>query len=160
MSQLQCVRARALNHFLHICTAADAKIGAEVAALGTTQMKIGLGYWGYWEDAKSTRHQSLWPKWKTLTSASLWRTGDKGAPPLPQMLAVRKPLQRKTEAPSSALAQTQLCTGDVINVSKQDKQGSKFALMACRIEDIEETLPACSRNLHYPLWVINVDLFV
>ena len=43
MSQLQCVRARALNHLFHICTAADAKIQAEVAALGTTQLKIRLG---------------------------------------------------------------------------------------------------------------------
>ena len=35
-------------------------------------------------------------KWKTLTGAPLWRTGDKGAPPLPQTLAVRKQLQKKT----------------------------------------------------------------
>ena len=35
-------------------------------------------------------------EWKTLTNAPLWRTGDKGAPPLPQTLAVRKQLQRKT----------------------------------------------------------------
>ena len=69
-------------------------------------------------------------------------------------------LQRKTEAPSLAPSQTQLSTGDVINVSKQDEQGSKFALTACRIEDIEETPPARSRDLQYPLWVINADLFV
>ena len=48
----------------------------------------------------------------------------------------------------------------MINVSKQDDQGSKFALTACRIEDIEETPPARFRNLQYPLWVINADLFV
>ena len=87
-------------------------------------------------------------------------TGDQGALPLPQTLAVRKQLQRKTEAPSLAPSQTQLSTGDVINVSKQDEQGSKFALTACRIEDIEETLPARFRDLQYPLWVINADLFV
>ena len=110
MSQLQCARARALNHLFHISTAADAKIRAEVAALGTTQLKIGLGNWGYWEDAKSTRFRSPWRKWNRLTSAPLWRTGDKGAPPLSQTLAVRKQLQRKTEAPSSAPPQTQLST--------------------------------------------------
>ena len=76
------------------------------------------------------------------------------------MLAVRKQLQMKTEAPSSAPSQTQLSTGDVINVSKQDEQGSKFSLTACRIEDIEETPPARFRDLQYPLWVINADLFV
>ena len=73
---------------------------------------------------------------------------------------LRKQLQRKTEAPSSAASQTQLSTGDVINVSKQDEQGSKFSLTACRIEDIEETPPARFRDLQYPLWVINADLFV
>ena len=151
MLQLQWARARALNHLFHICTAADAKIRAEVAALGTTQLKIWLGNWGYWEDAKSTRFRSPWPNWKTLSSASLWRAGDKGAPPLPQTLAVQKQLQRKTKAPSSAPPQTQLRTGDVINVSKQDEQGSKFALTACRIEDIEETPTARFRDLQYPL---------
>ena len=59
-----------------------------------------------------------------------------------------------------APSQTQLSTGDVINVSKQDEQGSKFALTACRIEDIEETPPAHLRDLQYPLRVINADLFV
>ena len=88
------------------------------------------------------------------------RTGKKGTPPLPQTLAVRKQLQRKTEAPASAPTQTQLSTGDVIIVSKQDEQGSKFALTACLIEDIEETPPARFRDLQYPLWVINADLFV
>ena len=160
MSQLQCARARALNHVFHIRTAAIAKIRAEVAALGTAQLKIGLGNWGYWEDAKSTKYRSPWPKWKTLTSAPLWRTGDKGAPPLPETLAVQKQLQRKTQAPSLARSQTQLSTGDLINVSKQDEQGSKFALTACRIEDIEETPPARFRDLQYPLWVINADLFL
>ena len=159
MSQLQCARAGALNHRFHIRTAVDAKIRAEVAALGTPQLKIGLGNWGYWPDT-STRYRSPWPKWKTLLNAPLWRTGDKGAPPLAQTLAVRKQLQRKTEAPSSAASQTQLSTGDVINVSKQDDQGSKFSLTACRIEDIEETPQARFRDLQYPLWVINADLFV
>ena len=56
--------------------------------------------------------------------------------------------------------QTQLSTGDVINHSKQDEQGSKFALTACRIEDIEETPPARFWDLQYPLSVINADLFV
>ena len=160
MWQLQCAKARALNHRFHIRTAADAKIQAEVAALGTPQLKIGLGNWGYWPDATSTKYRSPWPKWKTLTNAPLWRTGDKGTPPLPQTLAVRKQLQRKTEAPSSAASQTQLGTGDMINVSKQDEQGSKFSLTACRIEDIEETPPARFRDLQYVFWVINADLFV
>ena len=133
---------------------------AEVAALGTTQLKIGLGNCSYWEDAKSTKFRSPWPKWKTLTSAPLWRTRDKGAPPIPQTLAVPKQLQRKTEAPSLAQPQTQLSTGDVINVSKRDEQGSKFALTACGIEDIDETPPARFGDLQYPLWVINADLFV
>ena len=48
----------------------------------------------------------------------------------------------------------------MINVSKQDEQGSKFALTACRIEDIEETPSDCFRYLQYPLWVINADFFV
>ena len=91
---------------------------------------------------------------------SVLRTGDKGAAPLPQTLPVRKQLQRKTEAPSLAPPQTQLSTGDVINVSKQDEQGSKFALTAFRIENIEETTLARFRDLQYPFWVINADLFV
>ena len=160
MSQPQCARARALNHLFYIRTAADAKIPAEVAALGTAQLKIGLANWGYWEDAKSTKYRSPWPKWKTLTSAPLWRTGNKGAPALPQTLAVGKQLQRKTEAPSLAPSQTQLSAGDVINVSEQDEQGSKLALTGCHIEDIEETPPARFRDLQYPLWVINADLFI
>ena len=153
MSQLQCARARTLNHLFHICTAADVKIRAEVAALGTAQLKMVMENSGYSDEAKSLKFQSPWSKWKTLTSAPLWRTGNKRAPPLPQTLAVRKQLQRNTEAPSLAPSQTQLSTGDVINVSKQDEEGSKFALTACRIEDIEETL-------QYSLWVINADLFV
>ena len=160
MSQLPCARACALNHLSHIRTAADAKIRAEVAALGTAQLKIGLGNWGHWEDAKSTKFQLPWPKWEALTNAPLWRTEDKGAPPLPQTLADRKQLPRKTEAPSLAPPQTQLSTGDVINVSKQDQQGSKFDLMACGIEDIGETPPARFRDLQYPLWVINADLLL
>ena len=111
-------------------------------------------------DAKSTKFRSPWPKWKTLLTAPLWRTGDKGAPPLPQTLAVRKQLQRKVEAPSSAPSQTQLSNGDVINVSKSDEQGIKYALTACRIENIEETPPGRFRDLQYPLWIINADLFI
>ena len=95
-----------------------------------------------------------------MTGAPLWRTGDKGAPPSPQTLAVRKQLQRKAEAPASALTQTQLSTSEVIHVSKQDDQGNKCTLTACRIEDIEETPPAHFRDLQYPLWVVNADLFV
>ena len=48
----------------------------------------------------------------------------------------------------------------MINVSKQDEQGSNFTFTACRIEDIEETPPARFRDLQYPLWVINAGLFV
>ena len=59
-----------------------------------------------------------------------------------------------------APSQTQLSTGDVINVSNEDEQGSKFALTACCIEDTEETPPARFRDLQYPLWVINANLFV
>ena len=124
------------------------------------QLKIGLGNWGYWPDATSTKYRSPWPKWNTLTNAPLWQIWDKGAPPLPQTLAVQKQLQRKTEVPSSALSQTQLSTGNVINVSKQDEQGSKFSVTACHIEDIEDTPPARFWDLQYPLWVINADLLV
>ena len=133
---------------------------AEVGALGTTQLKIGQGNWGYWEDAKSSRYRPPWPKWKTLTGAPLWLTGDRGGPPSPRTLAVRKQLQKKAEAPSSAPPQTKLSTGEVTNVSKQDEQGSKFTLTACHIEDIEETPLARFRDLQYPLWVFNADLFV
>ena len=48
----------------------------------------------------------------------------------------------------------------MINVAKQDEQPSKFALTACRIGDIEETPPARFRDVQYPLWVINADVFV
>ena len=58
------------------------------------------------------------------------------------------------------MTQTQLSTGEVINVSKQDDQGAKCSLTACRIEDIEETPPARFWDLQYPLWVVNADLFV
>ena len=92
MLQLHCARARAPNHHFHICTAADAKIQAEVAALGTTQLNIRKKNSGYSEDAKSTRFRSPWPKLKMLRSAPPGRTGDKGAPPLLQTLAVRKQL--------------------------------------------------------------------
>ena len=123
-----------------------------MAALRTTQLKIGLGNWGLWEDAKSSKYQSPWPKWKTLTGAPLWRTGDKAATQSPQTLSVRKQLQRKAEAPALArTTQTQLSTGKVINVSKQDDQGNKCTLTACCIEDIEETPPARFRDFQYLL---------
>ena len=48
----------------------------------------------------------------------------------------------------------------MINVSKQDDQGNKCTFTACRIEDIEETPPARFRDVQYPLWVVNADLFV
>ena len=160
VSQLQCARARSLNHLSHICTAADAKIRAEVAALGTTHLNIGLRNWGYWEDAKRSRYRSPWPKWRTLSAAALWRTGDKGAPPSRRMLAVRKQLQRKAEAPAWAPTQKQLSAGEVINVPKQDYQGKKCTLTACRIKGIKKTPPACFRDLQYPLWVVNADPFV
>ena len=48
----------------------------------------------------------------------------------------------------------------MINVSKRDEQGTKCSLTACRVVDIEETPPACFRDLRYPLWVVNTDLFV
>ena len=74
---------------------------------------------------------------------------------------MRKQLQRKAEAPASApTTQTQLSTGDVINVPKQDKQGTKCTLATCRIDDIEETPTARFRDLQYLLWVFNADLFV
>ena len=70
-------------------------------------------------------------------------------------------LQRKAEGPASApTTQTQLSTGEVINVSKEDEQGTKYSLLACRVGDIEETPPACFQGLQYPLWVVNADLFV
>ena len=145
----------------HICTVADAKIRAEVAALGTTQLKIGLQNLGYSENAKRSNCRSPWPKWKTLTGAPLWWTGDKGAPPSLQMLSVRERLQRKGEEPASAsTTQTQLSTGEVINVFKQDDQGNKCTLTACCIGDIEETPQARYQDLQYPLWVFNADLFV
>ena len=129
--------------------------------MGTLQLKVGVGNWGYWEDAKGSKYRSPWPKWKTLTGAPLWQTGDKGAPPSPQTLSVWKQLQRKAEAPTSALTtQTQLSTAEVINVSKQDEQGTKYSLTACGVGDIEETPQARFRDLQYPLWVVNADLFV
>ena len=54
------------------------------------------------------------------------------------------------EAPASApTTQTQPSTGEVINVSKQDEQGTKYSLTACRVGDIEEMLPARFRDLRY-----------
>ena len=46
----------------------------------------------------------------------------------------------------------------MINVSKQDDQGVKCTLTACRVWEIEETPP--TRFLHYALWVVNAHLFV
>ena len=67
---------------------------------------------------------------------------------------MRTQLQRKAEAPASApMTQTQLSTSEVVDVSKQDDQGNKCTLTACRIEDIEETPPACFRDFQCPLWV-------
>ena len=48
----------------------------------------------------------------------------------------------------------------MINVSKQDDQGNKCTLTACRIEDIEETPLARFRDWQYSLLVVNADLFV
>ena len=131
-----------------------------MAVLGTLQVKIGLGNWGYWEDAKSWKYRSPWLKWKGLTGAALCRTGDKGAPPSTQTLSVRKQLQRKAEAPASAPATQTHFSGEVINVSKQDNQGTKCTLTACLIDDIEDTRPARFRDLQYPFWVVNAHLFV
>ena len=88
------------------------------------------------------------------------RTGDKEAPLSLQTLGVRKQLQRNAEAPASAPTQTQLSTGEVIDVSKQDEQGNKCTLTARRIEDIEETPPARFRDLQYPLWVVKAWVLV
>ena len=48
----------------------------------------------------------------------------------------------------------------MINISKQDEQGTKYSLTARRVGDIEETPLAHFRDLNYPWWVINADLFV
>ena len=116
---------------------------------------MGLGTWGYWKDAKGLRYGSPWPKWKTLTGAPLWLTGDKGAPPSPQTLALRIQLQGKAEAPSSAPPQTQLSTGKVINVSRQDEQGSKCTLTACRTEDSDLFVEYESAGF-LPKWLLDV----
>ena len=58
------------------------------------------------------------------------------------------------------MTETQLSTGEVINVSKPDEHGTKYSVTACRIGDIEETPPARFRDLQYPLWVVNADLFM
>ena len=58
------------------------------------------------------------------------------------------------------MTQTQSSTGKVINVPREDDQGNKCTLTACRIEDIEETPPARFPDLQYPLWVVNTDLFL
>ena len=106
-------------------------------------------------------YRSPWPKSKTLTGAPLWRTGDEGAPLSLQTLSARRQLQRKAEAPAFApVTQTQLSTGQVINVSKQDDQGAQCTFIACCIEDIEVTPPARFRDLQYPFRVVNADLFI
>ena len=48
----------------------------------------------------------------------------------------------------------------MINVSKQDDQGNKCTLTACRIEITVETPQARFRDLQYLLWVVKADLFV
>ena len=156
------MRARALElHIFYICTAADAKIQAEAAALGMWQLKIGLGNCAYWADTNSTKYRSPWPSWKTLSSAPLWRFGDSGAAQTLQTLSVRRQLQRKADGSALApMTQTQLSTGEVINVSKLDEHGIKYSVTACCIGDIEETQPAPFRDLRYPLWVVIADLFV
>ena len=61
MQQFCSSSARGVVHsppFCHIYTAADAKIPAEVAALGTTQLKTGLGDSSCWEDAKRSQYRS------------------------------------------------------------------------------------------------------
>ena len=45
----------------------------------------------------------------------------------------------------------------MINVSKQDEQGTKFNVTACRVADIEETPSARFRDLQYPLWIFKVE---
>ena len=47
-----------------------------------------------------------------------------------------------------------------MNVSKQDDQRTKCTLTACRIAKIKGTPPARFRDLQYPLWVVNTDLFL
>ena len=66
-------------------------------------------------------------------------------------------MKAEAEAPAT---QTELSTGEVINVSKQDEQGTKFNVTACRVVDIEETPSARFRDLQYPLWIVNGALFV
>ena len=46
----------------------------------------------------------------------------------------------------------------MINDCKQEDQGNKCTLPACRSEDIEET--PVFWDLQYPLWVVNADLLV
>ena len=58
------------------------------------------------------------------------------------------------------MTQTQLSTGEVINVSKLEEHGTKYSVKAFRVGDIEETPPARSRDLQYPLWVVNANLFL
>ena len=48
----------------------------------------------------------------------------------------------------------------MITVSKQDDQGTKCTWTACHIGDIGDTPLARFRDLQYPLWVVNADLFV
>ena len=55
---------------------------------------------------------------------------------------------------------TQLSTGELINVSKQDDQGAKCSLTACRMGEVKGTPPARFRDLQYLLWLVNADLFM
>ena len=74
---------------------------------------------------------------------------------------MRKELQKKAEGRASApTTQTQLSTDKLINVAGQVEQGTKYSLTACHVGDIQEIPSACFRDLQYPLWVVNTDLFL
>ena len=164
MRQFRSFRARGLAHSPDILSHPHSRRCEDLGRTCGTDHDT-TGHWpgilGLLERRKKFKYRSPWPKSKTLTGAPLWRTGDKGAPPSPQTMSVRKRFQRKAETPASVpTTQTQLSTGKMINVSNQDEQGTKYSLTACRVGDIEETPPASFQNFHYPLWVVNADLFV
>ena len=48
----------------------------------------------------------------------------------------------------------------MINVSKQDDQGNRCTLTACRFQDIQDTSPARFSDLQYSFWVVSADIFV
>ena len=118
-----------------------------------TQLKIGLGNWGYSENAKSSKY---------------------GAPVHHRReLGTREHLRHRRRCPCGNNCKGRLrhqhwrrrhrhnlSTGEVIHVSKQDDQGNKCTLTACRIEKNEETPPARFRDLQYSLWVVNADFLV